>query len=751
MFPILYNQITSGTVPQHRGLGTLSDCVSCVVEQEKNGKYELVMEYPINGLHAEELAQRRVLKAKPNFTDPLQLFRIDRIGAVMNGKFTVYAKHISYDLSGFDISSGTAINAVGACALLQSAAPGYSITTTKEVIADFKIDRPSSVRSWFAGKKGSFLDVFGTSEIKYDNFHVSFLLHAGSNRGVTIRYGKNLLELSQEGASSNLYTHVLCYYKNEEDDAIVSEKVSTGLTLDVPKTYILDVTSEYNEAPTVQQLTERATRFKNENNLTVPSNNITLDFVQSGELTDRVDLCDTVSIFYPALGVMRSEAKCIRTKWDCIKEKYIETEFGDVVKSLEDTVAGNTAEIAQTKASVNSVYISSKEYTDAVKATLDDEIDDLQDQIDGNITTWYYNYAPTTSNLPASEWTTDEEKQKHSGDLFYDNTTQFCYRWTYQSGAWTWVLIQDTGIAQALAAAQAAQDTADNKRRIFLAEPIPPYDEGDLWIIDDNNISVCRTSRASGNFDSDDWGSAVDAIDNDTMQSALEDAINASTLLITGSTGGNVVLMRNIDSEGNYTTPYEIVIFDTAPNQPQDLAHAWHVWRWNMGGLAYSSEGYSGKFTTAITADGQIVADFITTGTLNAGAITVQGLKASMFEGQEIDLGGSANPNGVLKILDRSNNPLVVMNSDGVECFGQTENNITPSVVFNKDGVIGYSNKDDKEHSAIFWTTKDSFCMNNAVVKNELSVGGKFKLVPFTIRNSNNEIINDGIAEVPID
>jgi len=347
MFPTLYENITIGTVPQHHGLGVLSDCISCVVEHARNDIYELTMEYPISGIHAEDLAVRRVLKVKPNFTDDPQLFRISRIGKVMNGKFTVYAKHISYDLSGFEITSGTAGSAAAACSLLQSKANGFTITTDKTVNGTFKISAPASVKSFFVGKAGSFLDVYGKADIVYDNFNVRFLLNGGEDRGVTIRYGKNLLELSQEMGENNLYTHVMCYWK--QDETVVSgSKVATGLSLDVPKCLIVDVSSEYDSAPTTAQLTARATKYKNDNNLTVPTNNITLDFVQSGELANRVDLCDTVSIYYEALGITRTQVKCIRTKWDCIKEKYIETEFGDALNSAVDTFVANNVKLANT-------------------------------------------------------------------------------------------------------------------------------------------------------------------------------------------------------------------------------------------------------------------------------------------------------------------------------------------------------------------------------------------------------------------
>ena len=211
--------------------------------------------------------------------------------------------------------------------------------------ANFKITEPSSVRSWFAGKEGSFLDVFGTAELKYDNFNIQFLLHAGQDRGVTIRYQKNLLELSQE-ISDTLFTHVMSYWKNE-DAVVYGSKIPTGLTLDVPKTLVLDCSADYEEQPTTAQLDSKTTNYINSNNLTTPSNNIKLDFVQSGELTDRVDLCDTVSVYYEALGITRTQVKCIRTVWDCIREKYIETEFGDAKTSLTDTIAATNKEVAE--------------------------------------------------------------------------------------------------------------------------------------------------------------------------------------------------------------------------------------------------------------------------------------------------------------------------------------------------------------------------------------------------------------------
>ena len=101
MIPILYQSVTEGTVPNDYGIGALTDCLSCEVKEERNGSYELTLVYASKGIHAEEIQPNRVIKAKPNYNDNPQLFRIYKVGKEMNGRFEVNAQHISYDLSGF--------------------------------------------------------------------------------------------------------------------------------------------------------------------------------------------------------------------------------------------------------------------------------------------------------------------------------------------------------------------------------------------------------------------------------------------------------------------------------------------------------------------------------------------------------------------------------------------------------------------------------------------------------------------------
>ena len=346
MFPILYETVTEGTVPSDNGLGILNDALDCKVVEERNGVYELQMSYPASGIHAGDILERRILKAKPNFTDDPQLFRIYKIGKVLGGAFTVYARHISYDLSGKPISTGTANNIVAAFNLLHSQATNYTFYTDKSTQANFKITEPSSVRSWLGGKEGSILDVFGTAEYKYDNYTVNCLSSRGTNRGVEVRYGKNLLALSQERDSSNIITAIIAYWKNSEtNDVVIGNSISTGVTLDVSNVKTLDCSQDFEEAPTVAQLDAKANEYLGGNNVSTPTRSITLNFLQIGTLKDRVDLCDTVKIIYEDFGI-EATAKCIKTTWDVIKEKYVSIELGEPKTNIADTIIAQAKETA---------------------------------------------------------------------------------------------------------------------------------------------------------------------------------------------------------------------------------------------------------------------------------------------------------------------------------------------------------------------------------------------------------------------
>ena len=151
---------------------------------------------------------------------------------------------------------------------------------------------------------------------------------------------------------------------------------------------------------------------------------------------------------------------------------------------------------------------------------------DLQDQIDDNITSWFYEGAPTASNAPAKDWTTDTAKKQHVGDLYYDKKTGLGYRWVADGSAYRWTLIRDTGVAKALADAAAAQSAADSKVRCFISTPTPPYDRGDIWMQGDGgDIMRCQTNRVSGSYNAGDWVRASKYTD-DTAANAAQNTAN---------------------------------------------------------------------------------------------------------------------------------------------------------------------------------------------------------------------------------
>ena len=373
MIPILYSpsMITEGSVPTHFGIGSLTDCIDYKVTEDRNGKYELNLTYPANGIHADQIQYGSFIKAKPNFTDNPQLFQVIKVGKTMSGQFSVYCQHVSYLLSGKVISSGTAGSATAACLLLTGSAGGFTITTDKNVAADFTVTEPSSVRSWFGGKKGSLLDVYGTAEWHYDNFTCSLLAHRGADRGVQIRYGKNLTQLSQEINMENLCTGIIPFCIAEDGTKTVGTKVSTGLTLDFPRDKAVDFTDDVDFAsatPVATQLATLASNYISNNNFTDVFNSITLDFVQLSNLQERVDLCDTVHIFFEALGITAT-LKCVSCTWDGLAERYTSCTFGDMRSSIADTIVTQEKEIKE-KPSTSSMNSAISRATEAITGNL---------------------------------------------------------------------------------------------------------------------------------------------------------------------------------------------------------------------------------------------------------------------------------------------------------------------------------------------------------------------------------------------
>ena len=159
------------------------------------------------------------------------------------------------------------------------------------------------------------------------------------------------------------------------------------------------------------------------------------------------------------------------------------------------------------------------------------DVQNLQTQIDGSITTWFYEVAPTETNEPVVNWTTTELKNVHLGDLYYDTITGYCYRWQVLNNVYAWQRITDTDVTKALSDAQAAQDTADQKRRVFYTQPTTPYDKGDLWVQGSNgDILRCQTAKTSSqSYSASDWVVASKYTDDTVATTANNNALAAQS------------------------------------------------------------------------------------------------------------------------------------------------------------------------------------------------------------------------------
>lgn len=350
-YPILYAPTEVNF--HNNGFGILSDCISCLVSEVGNGKYELEMKYPMDGIHFEDIADRSIIKAKPNQHSNPQLFRIYGKSKPISGIVTFSAAHISYDLSGIPISPFYAENvqdALSGFSAFAAVSCPFSFWTDKTTEAVFYVGVPSSIRSKLGGSSGSILDVYG-GEYEFDNYTVKLHKNRGANRGVSIRYGKNLTNIKQDENCSNVYTGVYPYWVDAESEDVftLTEKiVYTDGEYDFEKILTLDMSTSFEKKPTENQLRSATEEYIRSNNIGVPDVSLKVSFSQLGqneETLEKIYLFDTVNVEFPALKVS-SSAKAVQIVYDVLLDRVKSVTLGSVRSNIADTVASQQKDIA---------------------------------------------------------------------------------------------------------------------------------------------------------------------------------------------------------------------------------------------------------------------------------------------------------------------------------------------------------------------------------------------------------------------
>lgn len=353
---------STATTFETNGLGVVSDASSCSVTEERNGSFELEMKYPVTGKRYSDISLRNIIVSKSNPYSTPQAFRIYDISKPINGIITVNAEHISYDLTGYPVSAFSAESIQEVFDCLQSKSVEtcpFTFTTEKTNTAIFSNDKPCSIRSLLGGNDGSILDVFG-GEYEFDNFKVILHNRRGTNGGVSIRYGKNLTDFTQEENCSEVYTAVYPYWYDDTDGLVeLSDKtVQASGTYNFTRVYVYDCSDLFSEKPTESELKQAAEDYISANGIGVPTVSIEVSFVQLSQTSDYKDyalletvyLGDTVSVEFPEFNVSTT-ARCVKTEYDAITDKYISLELGESKSSLADTISSQGQAILETPSS----------------------------------------------------------------------------------------------------------------------------------------------------------------------------------------------------------------------------------------------------------------------------------------------------------------------------------------------------------------------------------------------------------------
>lgn len=377
MIPIIFDANTQDYTSN--GIGRLTDCISCLVTEERNGIYEVEFTYPITGIHYDAIQQGNIIVVSHDEQKDKQPFIIYRISRPINGVVIVNCHHISYLLRNIVVAPFTAVNvsdamnSLSVCSITENT---FTFWTDKSSAGSMEVKVPTSCRAILGGTKGSILDSFGGGEYEFDNMTVKLYAHRGANNGVTIRYGKNLTDIKAEEDTLDLYNAVVPYYANDEtvvyggivvgsggigrsgvwtdeNNSHITDENNADITFGftVRRVVTMDLSSEFDNPPTVVELESRALTIMNSNTPWIPKESIKIDFValwQTEEYKniaplERVKLCDTVTVEYTDLGV-NATAKVIKVVWDALLERYDSIELGDARTSFADVITAETDE-----------------------------------------------------------------------------------------------------------------------------------------------------------------------------------------------------------------------------------------------------------------------------------------------------------------------------------------------------------------------------------------------------------------------
>ena len=365
LIPILYDPGETAFTDLRR---SLTHAVSCTVRQDTSGRDELTLKYPVAGAHADEIGYNSIILAKPNLWQRPQPYRVYSVSKPANGLFSVAARHLAYDGLGIPVKPFTATSAADAAQKLKSQAlTTCPFTMTTDIVSSkpMSSDVPKSLRALVATDSDSWLKIYGGGLV-FDRFEIKLLANPGTDRGVTIAYGVDLVDLQQEECIANTYTGILPYWAGTESVISGGETVQVPVciwgsirrpsgTFPVEKILPVDLTEYFEEQPTVQQLNDYGDLYVSSKGVGIPQVSLRLSWAQLGQ---DVRLFDTVGVDFERLGIS-TRAVVSGMTFDVLNEIYTAVEVGaerpQLVDSLSDAGRLTTGKLPKDRIADHSV------------------------------------------------------------------------------------------------------------------------------------------------------------------------------------------------------------------------------------------------------------------------------------------------------------------------------------------------------------------------------------------------------------
>lgn len=402
MIPVLYEPKEDNFTTN--GVGLLVDAISCVVTEERNGSFELVLKYPTKSLLSKYISEDCIIKAKPNDTDTEQLFRIYGRSKPMKGAITWKAEHISYELNGYPVNkvkitgknAGEAIGQLLEQSVIENNYTAWSDITTRN---NTEIDEVVSVRKALGGVERSILDVWG-GEYRFNNYRVELLKARGKDNGVQIRYGKNMLDGQQEKNISNVITAVFpyCYYTPEKAEG--ATETPDPVFASLPEKFIktpnadkyarikcepVDFSDKFEDGAVITEAMLRKVAADYAiSGIDEPEVSIKTTFAalhQTKEYAnikalEKVGPCDIVTVIFEDLEAA-VKAKIIKYGYDVLHERFDSVEIGSVRTNL-------TKEISKQQSENEKIIIKTATRAEKIQKDIEKTILNVTAAITGN-------------------------------------------------------------------------------------------------------------------------------------------------------------------------------------------------------------------------------------------------------------------------------------------------------------------------------------------------------------------------------